>query len=127
MLTAYSKLVDNLGQAVRTQLVDGWLADLLHDVKFYVRTWLKNVKSKCFFHKKILKFPFQYLNQDLAQLVLERSTVLKNILQNDTAKGKQTHQALLKAFTSVVARALETSSSELAWVSRDAVIYFEIL
>ncbi|CAB4042362.1 Hypothetical predicted protein [Paramuricea clavata] len=52
---------------------------------------------------------------DLAQLVLERSTVLKNILQNDTAKGRQTHQALLKAFTSVVARALETSSSELAW------------
>jgi hypothetical protein len=77
--------------------------------------------------KYILKFPFQYLNQDLAQLVLERSTVLKNILQNDTAKGRQTHQALLKAFTSVVARALETSSSELAWVRRDVVIYFEIL
>jgi hypothetical protein len=29
-----SKLVDNLGQAVRTQFVDGLLADLLQDVKF---------------------------------------------------------------------------------------------
>ena len=34
MLTACSKLVDNLGQAVRTQLVDGLLADLLQDVRF---------------------------------------------------------------------------------------------
>jgi hypothetical protein len=34
MLTAYSKLVDNLGQAVRTQLVDGLLADLLQDLRF---------------------------------------------------------------------------------------------
>jgi hypothetical protein len=32
LLTACSKLVDNLGQAVRTQLVDGLLADLLQDV-----------------------------------------------------------------------------------------------
>jgi hypothetical protein len=30
----YSKRVDNLGQAVRTQLVDGLLADLLQDVRF---------------------------------------------------------------------------------------------
>jgi hypothetical protein len=29
LLTACSKLVDNLGQAVQTQLVDGLLADLL--------------------------------------------------------------------------------------------------
>jgi hypothetical protein len=29
-----SKFVDNLGQAVRTQLVDGLLADLLQDVRF---------------------------------------------------------------------------------------------
>ena len=29
-----SILVDNLGQAVRTQLVDGLLADLLQDVRF---------------------------------------------------------------------------------------------
>ena len=29
-----TKLVDNLGQAVRTQLVDGLLADLLQDVRF---------------------------------------------------------------------------------------------
>jgi hypothetical protein len=29
LLTVYSKLVDNLGQAVRTQLVDDLLADLL--------------------------------------------------------------------------------------------------
>jgi hypothetical protein len=29
-----SKLVDNLGQAVRTQLVDGLVADLLQDVRF---------------------------------------------------------------------------------------------
>jgi hypothetical protein len=28
------KIVDNLGQAVRTQLVDGLLADLLQDVRF---------------------------------------------------------------------------------------------
>jgi hypothetical protein len=35
MLTARSKLVDNLGQAVRTQLVDGLLADLLQDVRFF--------------------------------------------------------------------------------------------
>ena len=35
-LTACSKLVDNLGQAVRTQLsVDGLLADLLQDVRFF--------------------------------------------------------------------------------------------
>jgi hypothetical protein len=34
LLTACSKLVDNLGQAVRTQLVDGLLADLLQDVRF---------------------------------------------------------------------------------------------
>jgi hypothetical protein len=34
LLTACFKLVDNLGQAVRTQLVDGLLADLLQDVKF---------------------------------------------------------------------------------------------
>jgi hypothetical protein len=32
--TACSKLVDNLGQAVRRQLVDGFLADLLQDVRF---------------------------------------------------------------------------------------------
>ena len=32
MLTACSKLADNLGQAVRTELVDGLLADLLQDV-----------------------------------------------------------------------------------------------
>ena len=31
LLTACSKLVDNLGQAVGTQLVDGLLADLLED------------------------------------------------------------------------------------------------
>jgi hypothetical protein len=34
LLTARSKLVDKLGQAVRTQLVDGLLADLLQDVRF---------------------------------------------------------------------------------------------
>jgi hypothetical protein len=34
LLPACSKLVDNLGQAVRTQLVDGLLADLLQDVRF---------------------------------------------------------------------------------------------
>ena len=34
LLTACSKLVDNLGQAVRTQLVDDLLADLLQDVRF---------------------------------------------------------------------------------------------
>ena len=33
-LTACSKLVDNLGQAVRTQLDDSLLADLLQDVRF---------------------------------------------------------------------------------------------
>jgi hypothetical protein len=34
LLTACSILVDNLGQAVRTQLVDGLLANLLQDVRF---------------------------------------------------------------------------------------------
>ena len=34
LLTACSKLVDNLGQAVQTQLVDGLLIDLLQDVRF---------------------------------------------------------------------------------------------
>ena len=34
MLTVCSKLVDNLGQAVRRQLVDGLLADLLQYVRF---------------------------------------------------------------------------------------------
>jgi hypothetical protein len=34
LLTACSKLVDNLEKAVRTQLVDGLLADLLQDVRF---------------------------------------------------------------------------------------------
>jgi hypothetical protein len=34
LLTACSKLVDNLGQAVRTQLVDDLLADLLQDARF---------------------------------------------------------------------------------------------
>jgi hypothetical protein len=34
VLTACGKLVDNLGQAVRTQLVDGLLADLMQDVRF---------------------------------------------------------------------------------------------
>ena len=34
LLIACSKLVDNLGQAVRTQLVDGLLADLLQNVRF---------------------------------------------------------------------------------------------
>jgi hypothetical protein len=38
LLTACSKLVDNLGQAVRTQLVDGLLVDLLQDVRF-LRVW----------------------------------------------------------------------------------------
>ena len=34
MLTARSKLVDNLEQDVRTQLVDGLFADLLQVVRF---------------------------------------------------------------------------------------------
>jgi hypothetical protein len=34
LLTACSKLVDNLGQAVRRQLVDGLLTNLLQDVRF---------------------------------------------------------------------------------------------
>ena len=33
-VTSCSILVDNLGQAVRTQLVDGLLADLLQDARF---------------------------------------------------------------------------------------------
>ena len=33
LLTACSKLVDNLGQAVRRQLVDSLLAELLQDVR----------------------------------------------------------------------------------------------
>ena len=34
LLTAFSKLVDNLEQAVRTHLVDGLFADLLQAVRF---------------------------------------------------------------------------------------------
>ena len=34
LLTSCFKVVDNLGQEVRTQLVDGLWADLLQDVKF---------------------------------------------------------------------------------------------
>jgi hypothetical protein len=34
LLTACFILVGNLGQAVRTQLVDGLMADLLKDVRF---------------------------------------------------------------------------------------------
>jgi hypothetical protein len=34
VVTACSEHVDNLGQAVRTQFVDGLLADLLQDVSF---------------------------------------------------------------------------------------------
>ena len=37
LLTAFSKVVDNLGQAVRTQFVDGLLTDLLQDVRFLRR------------------------------------------------------------------------------------------
>ena len=44
VITACSKLVDNLGQAVRTQLVDGLLADLLQDVRF-LRVYSGFVKS----------------------------------------------------------------------------------
>jgi hypothetical protein len=34
LLTSCFKVVDNLGQEVRTQLVDGLWADLLQDVRF---------------------------------------------------------------------------------------------
>jgi hypothetical protein len=37
LVTAFSKVVDNLGQAVRTQFVDGLLTDLLQDVRFLRR------------------------------------------------------------------------------------------
>ena len=40
LLTACSKLVDILGQAVRTQVVDGLLVDLLQDMRF-LRVWMK--------------------------------------------------------------------------------------
>jgi hypothetical protein len=43
-LTACFKLVDNLGQAVRTQLVYGLLADLLQDVRFLRVCTLKNAQ-----------------------------------------------------------------------------------
>ena len=63
MLTACSKLVDNLRQAVRTQLVDDLLADLLQDVRFlrlYIKSlqWTVNVYS-------LLKLKFQQLVQNL--------------------------------------------------------------
>ena len=46
--TACSKLVDNLGQAVRTQLVDGLLADLLQDVIFACVVLIRFIKlSAC--------------------------------------------------------------------------------
>jgi hypothetical protein len=38
------QIVDNLGQAVRTQLVDGLLADLLQDVSFCLCTHVKTHK-----------------------------------------------------------------------------------
>jgi acid stress-induced BolA-like protein IbaG/YrbA len=43
-LTACSKLVDNLGQTVRTQLVDGLLADLLQDARF-LRVYMKYIRK----------------------------------------------------------------------------------
>jgi hypothetical protein len=63
LLTACSKLVDNLRQAVRTQLVDDLLADLLQDVRFlrlYIKSlqWTVNVYS-------LLKLKFQQLVQNL--------------------------------------------------------------
>ena len=39
LLTACSKFVDNLLQAVRTQLVDGLFADLLQTVEPNLRLW----------------------------------------------------------------------------------------
>jgi hypothetical protein len=44
LFTACSKLVDNLGQAVRTQLVDGLSADLLQDVRFLCVYTRKNAQ-----------------------------------------------------------------------------------
>ena len=45
LLTACCKLVDNLGQAVRTQLVDGLLADWLQDVRFCLYMCTTRVKT----------------------------------------------------------------------------------
>jgi hypothetical protein len=45
LLTACSKLVDNLGQAVRTQLVDGLLANLLQDVRFLAHNMDAQISS----------------------------------------------------------------------------------
>ena len=45
LLTACSKLVENLGQAVRTKLVDGLLADLLQDVRFLRLYYITHVKT----------------------------------------------------------------------------------
>jgi hypothetical protein len=45
LLTACTKHVDNLGQAVQTQLVEGLLADLLQDVTFLCMYTHKNLTS----------------------------------------------------------------------------------
>ena len=42
VVTSFEHLVPNLGQAVRTQLVDGLLADLLQDSRF-LRVYIKNI------------------------------------------------------------------------------------
>jgi hypothetical protein len=45
LVTACSKLVDNLGQAVRTQLVDSLLPDLLQDVRLCVCTMAETLRD----------------------------------------------------------------------------------
>jgi hypothetical protein len=48
LITVCSKLVDNLGQAVRTQFVDDLLADLLQDVRFLRVQVCKKVVTNLF-------------------------------------------------------------------------------
>ena len=48
LVTACSKLVDNLGQAVRTQLVDSLLPDLLQDVRL-LRVYSGGGRARLYF------------------------------------------------------------------------------
>jgi hypothetical protein len=69
MLTACSKLVDNFGQAVRAQLVDGLLADLLQDVRF-LRVQLEHSSNLYFIYGMLF---ISYMKCPLYQFVTANS------------------------------------------------------
>ena len=64
LFTACSKLVDNLGQAVGTQLVDDLLADLLQDASFFrfLRVYVGRITKPPSGNEDLLKAQFRLLN-----------------------------------------------------------------